>query len=105
MKLPKMMAVRMKLHRPISEKMETGTVTAVRSYPENILPVFYFTENQTAEKDRRKKFYWDRFCDAGMCVFSTGKRAEYPMFYRNTEKKLTMGTEKVIQMSERQSEL
>ena len=24
----------------------------------------------------------------GMCVFSTGKRAEYPMFYRNTEKKL-----------------
>ena len=24
----------------------------------------------------------------GMCVFSTGKRAGYPMFYRNTEKKL-----------------
>ena len=24
----------------------------------------------------------------GMCVFSTGERAEYPMFYRNTEKKL-----------------
>ena len=24
----------------------------------------------------------------GMCVFSTGERAGYPMFYRNTEKKL-----------------
>ncbi|MCB6371605.1 transposase, partial [Blautia glucerasea] len=28
------------------------------------------------------------FAMHGMCVFSTGERAGYPMFYRNTEKKL-----------------
>ena len=45
-------------------------------------------ENQTAEKRPAEKFIGIDFAMQGMCVFSTGKRAEYPMFYRNTEKKL-----------------
>ena len=45
-------------------------------------------ENQTAEKRPAEKFIEIDFAMQGMCVFSTGKRAEYPMFYRNTEKKL-----------------
>ena len=45
-------------------------------------------ENQTAEKRPAEKFIGIDFAMRGMCVFSTGKRAEYPMFYRNTEKKL-----------------
>ena len=45
-------------------------------------------ENQTAEKRSAEKFIGIDFAMQGMCVFSTGKRAEYPMFYRNTEKKL-----------------
>ena len=31
---------------------------------------------------------WMDFAMHGMCVFSTGERAGYPMFYRNAEKKL-----------------
>jgi len=45
-------------------------------------------ENQTAEKRPAERFIGIDFAMHGMCVFSTGKRAEYPMFYRNTEKKL-----------------
>ena len=45
-------------------------------------------ENQTAEKRPAEKFIGIDFAMQVMCVFSTGKRAEYPMFYRNTEKKL-----------------
>ena len=45
-------------------------------------------ENQTAEKRPAEKYIGIDFAMHGMCVFSTGKRAEYPMFYRNTEKKL-----------------
>ena len=48
----------------------------------------FFCENQTAEKRPAEKFIGIDFAMQGMCVFSTGKRAEYPMFYRNTEKKL-----------------
>ena len=45
-------------------------------------------ENQTAEKRPAEKFIGIDFAMQGMCVFSTGKRAGYPMFYRNIEKKL-----------------
>ena len=45
-------------------------------------------ENQTAEKRQAEKFLGMDFAMHGMCVFSTGERAGYPMFYRNAEKKL-----------------
>ena len=45
-------------------------------------------ENQTAEKRQAEKFLGIDFAMHGMCVFSTGERAGYPMFYRNAEKKL-----------------
>ena len=50
--------------------------------------LLFCCENQTAEKRPAEKFIGIDFAMRGMCVFSTGKRAEYPMFYRNTEKKL-----------------
>ena len=50
--------------------------------------LLFCCENQTAEKRPAGKFIGIDFAMQGMCVFSTGKRAEYPMFYRNTEKKL-----------------
>ena len=50
--------------------------------------LLFCCENQTAEKRPAEKFIGIDFAMQGMCVFSTGKRAEYPMFYRNTEKKL-----------------
>ena len=50
--------------------------------------LLFCCENQTAEKRPAEKFIGIDFAMQRMCVFSTGKRAEYPMFYRNTEKKL-----------------
>ena len=50
--------------------------------------LLFCCENQTAEKRPAEKFIGIDFAMQGMCVFSTGKRAGYPMFYRNTEKKL-----------------
>ena len=50
--------------------------------------LLFCCENQTAEKRPAEKFIGIDFAMQGMCVFSTGKRAKYPMFYRNTEKKL-----------------
>ena len=50
--------------------------------------LLFCCENQTAEKRPAEKFIGIDFAMQGMCVFSTGERAEYPMFYRNTEKKL-----------------
>ena len=55
-------------------------------------------ENQTAEKRQAEKFLGMDFAMHGMCVFSTGERAGYPMFYRNAEKKACPGTEKTFQM-------
>ena len=89
LKLPKMSAVRMKLHRPISEKWKLKSVTVSReSSGKYFASLLFCCENQTAEKRPAEKFIGIDFAMQGMCVFSTGKRAEYPMFYRNTEKKL-----------------
>ena len=70
LKLPKMTAVRMKLHRPISEKWKLKSVTVSREPSGKYFASLLFCcENQTAEKNGRK-IYWDRFCDAGnVCVF------------------------------------
>ena len=46
--------------------------------------LLFCCENQTAEKRPAEKFIGIDFAMQRMCVFSTGKRAEYPMFYRNT---------------------
>ena len=89
LKLPKMTAVRMKLHRPISEKWKLKSVTVSREPSGKYFASLLFcSENQAAEKRPAEKFIGIDFAMQGMCVFSTGKRAEYPMFYRNTEKKL-----------------
>ena len=50
--------------------------------------LLFCCENQTAEKRQAEKFLGIDFAMHGMCVFSTGERAGYPMFYRNAEKKL-----------------
>ena len=89
LKLPKMTAVRMKLHRPISEKWKLKSVTVSREPSGKYFASLLFcSENQAAEKRPAEKFIGIDFAMQGMCVFSTGERAEYPMFYRNTEKKI-----------------
>ena len=89
MKLPKMTAIRIKLHRPIAEKWKLKSVTVSREPSGKYFASLLFCcENQTVEKRPAEKFLGIDFAMHGMCVFSTGERAGYPMFYRNTEKKL-----------------
>ena len=57
LKLPKMSAVRMKLHRPISEKWKLKSVTVSREPSGNYFAsLLFYCENQTAEKRPAEKF-------------------------------------------------
>ncbi len=81
LKLPKMTAVRIKLHRLISEKWKLKSVTVSREPSGKYFASLLFDcENQTAEKRQAEKFLGMDFAMHGMCVFSTGERAGYPMF-------------------------
>ena len=89
LKLPKMTAIRTKFHRPISEKWKLKSVTVSREPSgKYFASLLFYCENQAVEKRPAEKFLGIDFAMHGMCVFSTGERAGYPMFYRNTEKKL-----------------
>ena len=89
LKLPKMTAVRIKLHRPVSEKWKLKSVTVSREpYGKYFASLLFCCENQTAEKGPAEKFIGIDFAMQGMCVFSTNERAKYPMFYRHAEKSL-----------------
>ena len=89
LKLPKMTAIRTKFHRPISEKWKLKSVTVSREPSGKYFASLLFCcENQTVEKRSAEKFLGIDFAMQGMCVFSTGERAGYPMFYRNAEKNL-----------------
>lgn len=92
LKLPKMQPVKIKLHRMIPEGWKLKSVTVSREPSGKYFASLLFDcENQTAEKRQAEKFLGMDFAMHGMCVFSTGERAGYPMFYRNAEKKLAPG--------------
>ncbi|MZT16669.1 transposase, partial [Blautia wexlerae] len=89
LKLPKMQPVKIKLHRIIPEGWKLKSVTMSREPSGKYFASLLFDcENQTVEKRQAEKFLGIDFAMHGMCVFSTGERAGYPMFYRNAEKKL-----------------
>ena len=89
LKLPKMQPVKIKLHRMIPEEWKLKSVTVSREPSGKYFGSLLFDcENQTAEKRQAEKFLGIDFAMHGMCVFSTGERAGYPMFYRNAEKNL-----------------
>ena len=89
LKLPKMAVIRIKIHRPISEKWKLKSVTVSREPSgKYFASLLFYCENQAAEKRPADRFIGIDFAMHGMCVFSTGERAGYPMFYRSTEKKL-----------------
>ena len=89
LKLPKMQPVKIKLHRMIPEGWKLKSVTVSREPSGKYFASLLFDcENQTVEKRQAEKFLGIDFAMHGMCVFSTGERAGYPMFYRNVEKKL-----------------
>ena len=94
LKLPKMQPVKIKLHRMIPEGWKLKSVTVSREPSGKYFASLLFDcENQTAEKRQAEKFLGMDFAMHGMCVFSTGERAGYPMFYRNAEKNLPVNRE------------
>ena len=89
LKLPKMSAIKIKLHRQIPSDWKLKSVTISREPSGKYFASLLFCcENQTVEKRAAESFLGIDFAMQGMCVFSTGERAEYPMFYRKAEKKL-----------------
>ena len=89
LKLPKMSVIRIKLHRQIPSDWKLKSVTVSREPSGKYLASLLFCcENQTVEKRPAERFLGIDFAMQGMCVFSTGERAGYPMFYKKAEKKL-----------------
>lgn len=89
LKLPKMTPVKIKLHRLIPDGWKLKSVTVSREpFGKYFASLLFDCENQTVEKRQVEKFLGIDFAMQGMCVFSTGERTGYPMFYRKAEKKL-----------------
>ena len=89
LKLPKMSVIRIKLHRQIPSDWKLKSVTVSREPSGKYFASLLFCcENQTVEKRPAERFLGIDFAMQGMCVFSTGERAGYPMFYRKAEKNL-----------------
>ena len=89
LKLPKMSVIRIKLHRQIPSDWKLKSVTVSREPSGKYFASLLFCcENQTVEKRPAERFLGIDFAMQGMCVFSTGERGGYPMFYRKAEKKL-----------------
>ena len=84
-----MAAIKIKLHRQIPSDWKLRSVTVSREPSGKYFASLLFCcENQTVEKRPAERFLGIDFAMQGMCVFSTGERAGYPMFYRKAEKKL-----------------
>ena len=87
LKLSKMSAVRIKLHRPIPEEWKLKSVTVIHeSSGKYFASLLFCCENQAVEKRPAEKFLGIDFAMHGLGVFSTREKADYPMFYRRAEK-------------------
>lgn len=90
-RLPKAGLVKIRVHREIGEEWNLKSVTVSREptgkYYAALLYERERVENQAREHSFEKVVGID-FVMHGMAVFSDGTEAGYPMYYRNTEKKL-----------------
>lgn len=88
-RLPKLGTIRVKQHREIPEEYRMKSVTVSQEPSgEYYVSVLFVCENQAGEQAEVKKALGIDFSMHGLAVFSDGTRAEYPMFYKNAEKKL-----------------
>ena len=90
-KLPKAGIVKIKVHRTIDDEWQLKSVTISREttgrYYASLLYCMQRSENQVRSEQTEKVLGID-FAMHGLAVFSNGTRADYPMYYRNAEKKL-----------------
>ncbi len=92
LRLPKMGAVRIIVHReiPADGKLKSVTVTREPSgkYYASLLYELPSCENQTGRELRAEKVLGVDFSMTSLAVFSDGSSADYPRYYRKAEKKL-----------------
>ena len=91
-RLPKVGKVKIRLHRGIEEGWRLKSVTVSREstgkYYVALLYQYECNENQVCKNTGEKVIGID-FAMKGMAVFSDGTKAEYPMYYRKAEEKLS----------------
>ncbi|QOV19715.1 transposase [Blautia liquoris] len=90
LKLPKMSHVKLVQHRQIPKEYQLKSVTVTQEPSGKYYASLLYTyESQISEeKEAVEKMLGMDFAMSGMAVFSDGSRAEYPMYYRKSEKKL-----------------
>ena len=93
LRLPKAGYIRIRCHREIPKGylLKSVTVSMERSgkYYASLLYEYTVCENQAADEHTNEgKVLGIDFAMSGMAVFSDGSRAEYPKYYRISEKKL-----------------
>lgn len=92
LKLPKMDPIRIIVHREVPANGKLKSVTVIREpsgrYYASLLYELDSCENQAEVRIHADKVLGMDFTMAGLGVFSDGTRAEYPMYYKKTEKKL-----------------
>ena len=89
LKLPKMSAIKIKLHRQIPSDWKLKSVTVSREPSGKYFASLLFCcESQTVEKSPAEKFLGIDFAMRGMCVFSTGKEPGILCFTEKQRKNL-----------------
>ena len=90
-RLPKVGEVKIKIHRITEEGWKLKSVTISREttgkYFASVLYQYECSDNQAHCETDRKMLGID-FAMHGLAVFSDGTKADYPMYYRNAEKRL-----------------
>ena len=92
-RLPKVGSIKIRQHRPIPEEYILKSVTVSMEgsgkYYASLLYEYYVSESQTAGKiPEEMDMLGIDFAMSGLAVFSNGEHAEYPMYYRKSQKKL-----------------
>lgn len=98
LKLPKMAAIKIKLHRQIPLDWKLRSVTISReSSGKYFASLLFCCENQTVGKRLAERFLGIDFAMQGMCVFSTGE-SRVPYVLQKSREKTYKGTEKALSL-------
>ena len=93
LRLPKVGFIKIRQHRPVPEEYILKSVTVSMEgsgkYYASLLYEYFVSESQTAGKiPEEMTILGIDFAMRGLAVFSNGEHAEYPMYYRKSQKKL-----------------
>ena len=93
LRLPKVGFIKIRQHRPVPEEYILKSVTVSMEgsgkYYASLLYEYFVSESQAAGKmPEEMTILGIDFAMRGLAVFSNGEQAEYPMYYRKSQKKL-----------------